>query len=139
MQKQIFVNIPVKDLGKSIEFFTKLGFTFDEKFTDEKATCMIIGENIFAMLLVENFYKNFTNKQIIDAHKNNEFLIGLTAENREEVDEIYNKAITAGGTISNNAYDYGWTYGKSFQDLDGHIWEVFFLDLQAREDNLKNQ
>lgn len=127
MATQIFVNLPVKDLDKSIGFFTKLGFTFDPKFTDKNATCMIVGENIFVMLLVESFFKTFTEKQICDATRYTEVLVCLSADSREKVDEMVTKAISAGGTAPNQAKDHGFMYGHGFQDLDGHIWELIFM------------
>src|SRR6185436_17955511 len=99
MTTKIFVNLPVKDLKKSIDFFTQLGFTFNQQFTDDKATCMIIGDNIFAMLMVEERFKDFTKKQICDAKKNTEVLLALDAKTRAEVDELVKKAVAAGGSI----------------------------------------
>lgn len=128
MSKQIFINLPVKDLNKSIEFFTKLGFTFNPKFTDENATCMIIHENIFVMLLVEKFFKTFINKEIADATKSTEVILSLSADNREKVEEIVNKALEAGATTPREPQDLGWMYQRSFQDLDGHLWEVVYMD-----------
>ncbi len=131
MATQIFVNLPVKDLNKSIEFFTKLGFTFNQQFTDENATCMIIGVNIYAMLLVEKFFKTFTKKEIADTTKMTEAIIALSMDNREKVDEMGEKALAAGATPSNETQDHGFMYTRSFQDLDGHIWEVFHMDESA--------
>jgi uncharacterized protein len=129
MTKQIFVNLPVKDLSKTIDFFTKLGFTFNPKFTDENSTCMIIGENIFAILLVEKSFKGFIpGKDIPDTSKSTEVLMGITAESREEVDEMIDQVVAAGGKEFRVAQDHGWMYGRAFHDLDGHIWEVFFID-----------
>jgi predicted lactoylglutathione lyase len=128
MNKQIFVNLPVKDLQKSIDFFTKLGYTFNPQFTDENATCMIIGENIFAMLLTETFFKRFTKKEIADAHKTTESLVALSLESRAAVDEMVQKAVAAGGTIYRESEDHGWMYGHSFEDLDGHQWELLYMD-----------
>lgn len=128
MAKQIFVNLPVKDLNKSVAFFTKLGFSFNSQFTDEKATCMIIGENIFAMLLVKSFFKTFTKKEISDAHKSTEVLIALDAASRDEVKSMVSKAIAAGGTQYMDPQDHGWMYQHSFADLDGHQWEILFMD-----------
>ncbi|RYX99939.1 glyoxalase/bleomycin resistance/extradiol dioxygenase family protein [bacterium] len=130
-KRQIFINLPVKDLNKSINFFTKLGFTFNPQFTDENATCMIIGENIYSMLLVEKFFKTFTKKEIADATKTTEVLIALSSESREEVDQMINNALEAGGQLSGETNDHGWMYQRSFQDLDGHIWEVMYMDEQA--------
>ncbi len=125
---QIFVNLPVKDLNKTIEFFTKLGFKFNPKFTDKNATCMIIGENIFAMLLVEKFFKTFIKKEIADARKTTEVLNAIAVESRNKVDEIISRAKKAGGKEPREAQDHGWMYGRSFEDLDGHIWEIFYMD-----------
>jgi len=131
MSKNIFVNLPVKDLSKSMEFFTKLGFKFNPQFTDDKAACMIIGENIYAMLLLEKFFKTFTKKEISDAKKSTEVLIAIDTESREKVDEMINKAVKAGGSIYNKPQDHGWMYGHSFADLDGHQWEVLYMDEDA--------
>jgi len=129
--KQIFVNLPVKDLKKSMDFFKKLGFSFNEKFTDENAACLIIDDNIYSMLLTEPFFKTFIKTEINDAKKNTEVLIAITAESRKKVDEMINKAIEAGGSEQRDPQDHGWMYGRSFQDLDGHIWEVFYMDENA--------
>jgi predicted lactoylglutathione lyase len=128
MATKIFVNLPVKNLNKSVEFFTNLGFKFNPQFTDEKGTCMIIGEDIFAMLLMEEFFRTFTKKPIYDATKGTEVILALSAESREQVDEMVNKAIKAGGTTPNSKQDQGFMYGWGFQDLDGHLWEVFYMD-----------
>jgi predicted lactoylglutathione lyase len=131
MAKQIFLNLPVKDLQKSITFFTKLGFTFNPQFTDEQATCMIISDNIFAMLLVENRFKDFTKKPIADAHQTTEVLIAIDAESSVAVDEMVQKAVAAGGSIYADPQDHGWMYGHSFADLDGHQWEILYMDASA--------
>jgi len=131
MPKKIFVNLPVKNLDKSIEFLTKLGFTFNPQFTDETATCMNVTEDIFFMLLTEQKFKTFTPKEISDATKFTEVLVSLTCENRVEVDEIVSKAVTAGGKTYNEPQDYGFMYQHGFQDLEGHIWEFFFMDPSA--------
>jgi uncharacterized protein len=135
MARQVFVNLPVKDLNKSIEFFTKLGFTFNPQFSDENATCMIIGENIFAMLLVEKFFKTFTPKEICDTTKSAEVLVALSFDRRAEVDEIVAKAIAAGGTTYNEPKDHGFMYQHGFQDLDDRIWKIFFMDESAFSQN----
>jgi len=122
---KIFVNLPVKDLDKSKEFFTSLGFTINPQFTDDKAACLVIGENIFAMLLREEFFKTFTNKEIADARK------AIDAASRQEVDDLVKKAAQAGGSIYRNPEDHGWMYGHSFADLDGHQWEVLYMDAAA--------
>jgi predicted lactoylglutathione lyase len=131
MAQQIFVNLPVKDLNKAIEFFTKLDFTFNPQFTDENATCMIVGENILVMLLVEGFFKTFIKKEICDATKSTEVLLALSAESRAKVDEMVSKAIEAGGTEPREPQDHGWMYGRSFEDIDGHIWEILYMDESA--------
>lgn len=132
MVKQIFVNLPVVDLKKSIAFFTKLEFTFDPNFTDDNATCMIIGENMFAMLLSEPAFKTFTPKPICDAKKNTEVLVALNLDNRAAVDEIVRQAVAAGGSTYKEPQDHGFMYAHGFQDLDGHIWEPFFMDPNAK-------
>lgn len=131
MATQIFVNLPVKDLNRSVEFFTKLGYTFNPQFTDENATCMIISEDIFVMLLVEKFFKTFTKKELADASKSTEAIIALSVDSKEKVDELVRKAIAAGGTTPNEKQDQGWMYGHGFQDLDGHLWETFWMDPDA--------
>ena len=128
MATKIFVNLPVKDLKKSIDFFTKLGFTFNQQFTDDKATCMIIGDNIFAMLMVEERFRDFTKKQICDAKKNTEVLLALDAKTRAEVDELVKKAVAAGGSTYAEPADHGWMYQHSFADPDGHQWELLYMD-----------
>lgn len=129
--KQIFVNLPVKDLKRSIAFFTKVGFTFNPQFTDENATSMIIGENIFAMLLVEDYFRTFTNKPIADAKSTTEVINAFSMNSRQEVDDIIAKAIDAGGKQYKDNQDYGWMYGRNFEDLDGHQWEFFYMDESA--------
>ena len=128
MATKIFVNLPVKNLDKSIEFFTKLGFKFNPQFTDETATCMIVSDDIFVMLLTEAKFKTFTPKAICDATKSTEVLVALSCESRAKVDKIVRKAIAAGGTTYNEAKDYGFMYQHGFQDLDGHIWEYLWMD-----------
>jgi len=131
MATKIFVNLPVKDLKKSVAFFTALGYKFNPQFTDENATCMIVAEDIFVMLLVEEYFKTFTKKEIVDARKSTEVLICLSAESRDAVDETVSKAVKAGGTIPREAQDHGFMYGHSFEDLDGHIWELMYMDPSA--------
>ena len=125
---KIFVNLPVKDLQASIEFFSKIGFEFNPQFTDDNATCMVINDHIFVMLLVEGFFKTFTKKEIADATKSTEVIVALSADSREQVDEIVNKALVAGGTTPNEPTDHGFMYGRSFQDLDGHLWELIYME-----------
>lgn len=131
MATQIFINLPVKDLSKSIDFFTKLGYKFNPQFTDENATCMIVDENIFVMLLVEKYFKTFMPKDICDTSKSAEVLVALSFNSRAEVDAMVAKAIAAGGTTYKEPQDLGFMYQHGFQDLDGHIWEIFFMDPSA--------
>lgn len=128
MATQIFVNLSVKNLNRSVEFFTKLGFKFNPEFADETATCMIVGENIFVMLLTEAKFKTFTPKEICDATKSTEVLVCLSLESREEVDEIVHEAVASGGTTYSEPKDYGFMWQHGFQDLDGHIWELIYMD-----------
>jgi predicted lactoylglutathione lyase len=137
---QIFVNLPVKDLKKAMDFFGKLGFSFNPVFTDENAACMVISDNIYAMLLVEKFFKSFIpGKEISDARKSTEVLTALTAGSRQEVDGMIEKAVAAGGSEYRQVQDYGWMYGRAFQDIDGHIWEVFHANLNAMPEEMKNK
>lgn len=129
--KQIFVNLPVQDLKKSVEFFTKVGFEFDANFTDESATCMIIGDNIYAMLLVEERFQSFISKKISNAADTTEVIVALAVDSREQVDVIVQAALDAGAKPSNEPQDHGFMYGWSFQDLDDHLWEVSYMDLSA--------
>ncbi|MGL4610541.1 MAG: VOC family protein [Trueperaceae bacterium] len=128
MVNNIFINLPVKDLPASRAFFSKLGFTFNEQFSDDNAACMIIGENMFAMLLKEEYFKTFIHQDISDAKKTTEVLIALGLENREAVAAMVQKAVAAGGNTYNEARDLGFMLQHGFQDLDGHIWEVFFME-----------
>jgi predicted lactoylglutathione lyase len=128
---KIFVNLPVKDLKKSVDFFTAIGFEFNAQFTDENATCMIISETIYAMLLVEDFFKTFIKKEIADAAKSTEVIVALSVESRERVDELVNRALAAGGKASNDPIDHGFMYTWSFQDVDNHLWELFYMDESA--------
>lgn len=128
MATKIFVNLPVKDLNRSVAFFTKLGYTFNQQFTDETATCMVISETIYVMLLVENRFKDFTQKPVADATKTTEVLIALDASSKDEVEEIVKKALAAGASTYREPDDYGWMYSNCFADLDGHQWEYFYMD-----------
>jgi uncharacterized protein len=131
MPTKIFVNLPVKDLNKSIEFFTKLGYTFNPQFTDETATCMIVSEDIYVMLLTHAKFKAFTPKKICDATKSTEVLVCLSCESRAQVDDLVRKAVAAGGSLYNEPQDHGFMYGHGFQDLDGHIWELIYMEPSA--------
>ncbi|KQX27200.1 VOC family protein [Variovorax sp. Root434] len=130
--KQIFVNLPVKNLEKSKAFFAALGYTFNEQFTDANAACMVIQkDSIHAMLLVEDFFKTFTTKSLTDTSKSTEVLLCLSCESRAEVDATVAKAVAAGGTVPREPQDYGFMYGHGFQDIDGHLWELMYMDPNA--------
>lgn len=130
--RQLFVNLPVKDLKQTIAYFTKLGFAFNPQFTDENATCMIISKNNFVMLLVEKFFQSFIPHHTInDAMKSKEVLVAFSLESRAAVDAIMEKAIAAGGKEYRPAADHGWMYGCAFQDINGHVWEPFYMDMEA--------
>ena len=128
MKTEIYVNLPVKDLKHSTAFFESLGFKLNQKFSNEQASCVILGENIFAMLLVENFFKTFTDKPISDASKSTEVLVCLSCESRTRVDELVAKAIAAGGRAPRKPQDQGFMYGHGFEDPDGHVWELLFME-----------
>lgn len=129
--QMIFVNLPVKDLDRSVRFFNQLGYTFNPQFTDESSTCMVISDTIFAMLLVEERFKTFTPKPIADASAVTEALVGLSMDSREEVDRICNAAFAAGGRRYKEPEDHGFMYSWGFEDPDGHIWEHFWMDPAA--------
>ena len=131
MSTKIFVNLSVKDLNQSVEFFTKLGFSFNTQFTDETATCMIVSDDIFVMLLTHDKFKTFTPKEICDATKSTEVLVCLSSDSREKVDEMVRKAVAAGGSTYNDPQDHGFMYGHGFQDLDSHIWELVYMEPSA--------
>jgi predicted lactoylglutathione lyase len=124
---QIFVNLPVKDLTKTNDFFAKIGFEFNPQFSNDSSTCMVVSEHIFVMLLVEDQFKAFSKKEIPDA-STREMILALSAETREQVDELADKALAAGAKPANDPQDHGFMYGRSFQDLDGHLWEVMWMD-----------
>jgi predicted lactoylglutathione lyase len=135
MAHKIFVNLAVKDLNKTIEFFKQLGFEFNPKFTDENATCMIVNDGAYVMLLVEKFFQGFTKKALADSTKQIEAIMALSADSRQAVDAFADKALKIGGTEANPPQDHGFMYGRSFQDLDGHVWEVFYMDESAAPHN----
>lgn len=124
---QIFVNLPVKDLDRSVAFFTALGFTFNPQFTDANATCMIVDDNIFVMLLVEPFFRTFTDRAICDTSTHIESITCLSRDSREAVETMIAAARDAGGTIPREAKDYGFMYQHAFEDLDGHLWELAYM------------
>ena len=126
--RKLFVNLAVEDLDRSVEFFTALGFTFNPQFTDENATCMIVSDEAFVMLLVKKRFGDFTKKELADPTTHTEAILALSAESREQVDELADKALAAGGSPANDPIEMGFMYGRSFQDLDGHMWELIWMD-----------
>ncbi|MBO7939556.1 MULTISPECIES: VOC family protein [Streptomyces] len=132
-QQMIFVNLPVNDLDASKKFFTELGYTINPQFSDENATSVVISDTIVAMLLTKPFYATFTKKEIADATKTSETLIALSAESRDKVDELVDRALALGATPSGETQDMGFMYGRAFDDLDGHTWEIIWMDPSAVE------
>ena len=128
MPINIFVNLPVKNLEKSKEFFTKLGFRFDKQFTDENAACLVISDTIYSMLITEQFFTRFTKKRIADATTTTETINAIQLGSREDVDDMKDKAVAAGGKVHRDPEEHGWMYGQSIEDLDGHLWEFFWMD-----------
>ncbi|MET9052409.1 VOC family protein [Streptomyces bacillaris] len=131
MAQMIFVNLPVKDLETSKGFFGKLGYGINPQFSDDKAACVVISDTIFAMLLTEPRFKDFTKKDIADASRTTEVILALSADSREKVDELADAALASGGSPAGETQDLGFMYGRSFQDPDGHIWEVVWMDESA--------
>ena len=131
MTTKIFVNLPVEDLEKSKAFFAKLGYRFNPQFTDETAACMVITDDIYTMLLTKAKFKEFTRKAIADATQTTEVLTCLSVDSKTKVDEMFDAALEAGATEARDPMDYGFMYGRSFNDLDGHIWEIVWMDPQA--------
>lgn len=136
METKIFLNLAVKDLNRAISFFNGLGFSTNPKFTNEKGACIVIGENINVMILVEEFYQTFTKKQICNSATTSEALISISVGSREQVDEMMEKAVKGGGTDYQQSNDYGWMYQRTFLDPDGHHWEVFSMDESQIPDQL---
>lgn len=130
-QQMIFVNLAVNDLDASKKFFTELGYSINAQFSDETAASVVISDTIVAMLLTKQKYAGFTKKEIVDATKSSEVLLGLSAESREKVDELVEKAVAAGGSVAGETQDHGFMYGRAFDDLDGHTWEVIWMDPAA--------
>ncbi|MER7485771.1 VOC family protein [Streptomyces sp. NPDC126497] len=130
-QQMIFVNLAVDDLDASKKFFTELGYSINAQFSDETAASVVISDTIVAMLLTRQKYAQFTKKEIVDATRSSEVLLGLSAESREKVDELVEKAVAAGGSITGETQDHGFMYGRAFDDLDGHTWEVIWMDPAA--------
>jgi predicted lactoylglutathione lyase len=131
--RELFVNLAVRDLERSKEFFSRLGFGFDPHFTDANAACMIVGEHSFVMLLAEPFFRTFTKREPCDTSRQTEGLFALSCGSRTEVDQMVKDAIGAGGRHAMDPQDHGFMYGWSFYDLDGHHWEVFWMDPAASQ------
>jgi hypothetical protein len=132
MATKIFVNLPVENLQASMDFFSQLGYTFNKQFTDEKAACLVISEDIYAMLLTQPFFQGFIpGKEISDTAKAKEVLVCLSADSRDAVNAVVNRAITAGANEFRQPEDHGFMYGRSFEDLDGHVWEIMWMDPAA--------
>ena len=129
--RQLFVNLPVRDLKRSMEFFSKLGFEFNPQFTDENAACMIVNDQAFAMLLAEPYFQSFTKRSLCNTGTHTEALFAFSCGSREEVDRLVQVAIDAGGSHAMDAQDHGFMYAWSFYDLDDHHWEVFWMDPKA--------
>jgi hypothetical protein len=131
MFKQIFVNLPIADMARSRAFFEALGLRFNPQFTNEQGACLEVGENIYAMLLVKPFFQGFTKKPVADATQGTEVIIALSCNSRAEVEAVVAKAVAAGATTPVAAVDHGFMYQHGFADLDGHQWEVFWMDMAA--------
>ena len=131
--RKIFVNLAVADLGRSIEFFNELGFSFDPRFTDETATCMVVSDEAFVMLLQEDRFSDFTKKHLTDSKVQIEAIVAVSAQSREEVDELADKALAAGGAPASDPVEMDFMYTRSFDDPDGHQWEVVWMDPSALE------
>lgn len=131
--RQLFVNLAVDDLDRSVAFFTALGFSFDPRFTDETATSMIVGENAYVMLLTKSKFAEFAKKPIVDSSSQTEVILAVSAASREGVDELAEAALASGGSDANDPLDFGFMYSRSFEDPDGHVWEVVWMDEAAAQ------
>ena len=131
MSRMMFVNLPVQDLAKSVDFFGSLGFEFNEQFSDDQASCLVVSEQACVMLLVAPFFSSFTTKDVADAATSTEVILAVSAESREEVDTLVDRALALGGGVAKEPTDEGFMYGRSFYDLDGHAWEVMWMDPSA--------
>ena len=131
MSTQIFVNLPVKDLQRATDFYLGLGYSKNPEFSDDNATCVVVNEHIYVMLLVERFFQTFTKKKVCDSATHTEAILALSADTKQDVDTLVNQAAAGGGQPSEESMDQGGMYSRSFQDLDGHHWEVFWMDQVA--------
>lgn len=132
MHKQIYVNLAVDNLERSKAFFSATGFRFEPQFTNEQAACLILGENIYAMLLVKDLFKSFTRKPLCNPRESTEALVGLSCGSRAEVDALVARALAAGGAVPRAPQEYGFMYGHGFEDIDGHIWELIYMEPNAK-------
>jgi predicted lactoylglutathione lyase len=133
MSRMIFVNLPVQDLAKSVDFFASLGFEFNEQFSDDRATCMVVSEQAYVMLLTEAKFADFTTKPLADAREATGAILAVSAESREAVDAFADAALAAGATRATDPMDLGFMYQRTFHDLDGHQWEVVWMSPEAVE------
>ena len=131
MARKIFVNLPIRDMARSRAFFEGLGFAFNPQFSNEQGACMVISEDGYVMLLVHPFFQTFTPRRIADARETTEVLVCLSCKSRAEVDDLVRKAVAAGGRIARPPQDHGFMYSQAFEDLDGHIWELVWMDPAA--------
>lgn len=131
MPTRIFVILPVKSLGRSVAFFAHLGYDFDLGFTDENATCMVVGDNSYLMLLVQPYFQTFTAKPVADAHATTEAIVGIGMDSRATVDSLVDRALAFGATASGDTRGLGFVYQRGYQDLDGHLWELLHIDADA--------
>lgn len=131
MQRQLFVNLPIREMARSQAFYRALGFDFDPRFTNDQGACVVVAGNIFVMLLVEPFFAGFTHLPVADARRSTQVLLALSCEDRAEVDERVRRALAAGGSAPNPPRDLGFMYQHGFADPDGHLWEVFHMDMAA--------
>jgi predicted lactoylglutathione lyase len=130
-QQMIFVNLLTNDVAATKKFFTELGYTINPQFSNDDCACVQISDTIIAMLMTKQHWSQFTQKELVDSTKASEVLLCLSAESREKVDELVDKALAAGGTVHSEPQDHGFMYGRSFDDLDGHTWEVMWMDPAA--------
>ena len=128
MSTKIFLNLPVKDLDKSMAFFKALGWSFNAQFTDETAASLVISDDIYAMLLTHKKFSEFTTKAIADTSKTAQILICISQDSKEDVHKLVDAAVKAGATEPRPMQDYGFMISRSFDDLDGHTWEVVYMD-----------
>ncbi|WP_265522103.1 VOC family protein [Oerskovia flava] len=133
MTTQIFVNLPVADLEKAKDFYTRLGYTVNEQFTDENASAIVISDAIHVMLLTRDFFSQFTGKDLADTATTVAVINALSVDSREAVDALVDLAVAAGGSETRTAQDEGWMYSRAFADPDGHQWESLYMDASAAE------